>query len=467
LLEDRIGSAFSGKYKSLFLANQGAKPARLAALLDAVAEVYASIFSPDPIEYRAERGLLEQHEEMAVMIQDVVGTRVGPYFLPAFSGVGFSRNELRWSPRIRREDGLLRLVPGLGTRAVDRLADDYPVLIAPGQPGLRVNVTPDEVLRYSPKKIDVLNLETNAFETRDLGRLLQETGHAYPALRRLASRFDPDGMNRPLGPDTDFARDRLVFDFGGLLKDTAFVAQMQSLLRILADTFGTPVDVEFASDGSHLYLLQCRPQSHSAEDTPAPIPRDVPVERVVFSAHRHVSNGRIPDITHIAYVDPDAYTRIDDLQRLREVGRAVGIVNRTLPKRRFILMGPGRWGSRGDVKLGVSVTYADISNAAVLIEIARQRGGYVPDLSFGTHFFQDLVESSIRYLPLYPDDPGVAFNEAFLTGAPNVLPRLLPELASLADTIHVIDVPQVTGGQVLRIAMNADLDEALAFLAPP
>jgi hypothetical protein len=242
---------------------------------------------------------------------------------------------------------------------------------------------------------------------------------------------------------------------------------MQSLLRILADTFGTPVDVEFASDGSHLYLLQCRPQSHSAEDTPAPIPRDVPVERVVFSAHRHVSNGRIPDITHIAYVDPDAYTRIDDLQRLREVGRAVGIVNRTLPKRRFILMGPGRWGSRGDVKLGVSVTYADISNAAVLIEIARQRGGYVPDLSFGTHFFQDLVESSIRYLPLYPDDPGVAFNEAFLTGAPNVLPRLLPELASLADTIHVIDVPQVTGGQVLRIAMNADLDEALAFLAPP
>ena len=75
------------------------------------------------------------------MIQEVVGTQVGDYFLPAFAGVAFSHNEFRWSPRIRREDGLIRLVPGLGTRAVDRVSDDYPVLIAPGSPNLRVNVT--------------------------------------------------------------------------------------------------------------------------------------------------------------------------------------------------------------------------------------------------------------------------------------------------------------------------------------
>jgi len=164
LLEDRAGSAFSGKYKSLFLANVGTKSERLEALRDAIAEVYASIFNPDPIEYRAERGLLDLHEEMGIMIQEVVGTRAGRYFLPAFAGVAFSNNEFRWSPRIKREDGLLRLVPGLGTRAVDRLSDDYPILIAPGQPGLRVNVTPDEVIRYSPSKIDVINLETRQFE---------------------------------------------------------------------------------------------------------------------------------------------------------------------------------------------------------------------------------------------------------------------------------------------------------------
>jgi len=466
LLEDRIGSAFSGKYKSLFLANQGSKPARLAAVLDAVAEVYASVFGPDPIEYRAERGLLDQHEEMAVMIQEVVGTRVGRYFLPAFSGVGFSNNDLRWSPRIRREDGLLRLVPGLGTRAVDRLADDYPILVAPGQPGLRVNVTPEEVMRYSPKKIDVINLEANSFETVEIDRLLKEAGHEYPGLRQLVSLIDRDGIRRP-GAALDLEEKGFLFTFDGLVTDAAFVTQMRSLLKLLSDSLGTPVDIEFASDGSHLYLLQCRPQGYAEQDAPSPIPRDIPEAQLLFSAHRYVSNGKVPDLTHIVYVDPDAYSRIEDPGRLRDVGRAVGTLNKVLPKRQFVLMGPGRWGSRGDVRLGVSVSYADISNAAVLIEIARKRGHYVPDLSFGTHFFQDLVESSIRYLPLYPDDPGVVFNETFLSGGTNTLPRLAPEFSHLADTLRVIDVPQATGGQVLRLLQNADLDEAVGFLAAP
>ncbi len=152
LLEDSSGAAFSGKYRSLFIANQGTKQERLDALMDAIAEVYASIVGPDPIEYRGERGLLDINEEMGIMIQEVVGTRVGQYFFPAVAGVAFSRNEFRWSPRIRREDGLIRMVPGLGTRAVDRVSDDYPVLVAPGQPGLRVNVAPEEIVYYSPKK---------------------------------------------------------------------------------------------------------------------------------------------------------------------------------------------------------------------------------------------------------------------------------------------------------------------------
>ena len=199
LLEDRIGSAFSGKYKSLFLANQGTKSERLSALMDAIAEVYASIFGPDPIEYRAERGLLDVHEEMGIMIQEVVGTRVGQYFLPAFAGVAFSNNEFRWSARIKREDGLVRLVPGLGTRAVDRVGDDYPVLVAPGQPGLRVNVTPDEVVRYSPRKIDVINLETRRFETVDLDGPPRGVRPGVPgrAADRLARGRQRDPPPRP------------------------------------------------------------------------------------------------------------------------------------------------------------------------------------------------------------------------------------------------------------------------------
>jgi hypothetical protein len=198
-----------------------------------------------------------------------------------------------------------------------------------------------------------------------------------------------------------------------------------------------------------------------------PIPRDLPESQVLFSANRYVSNGSVSGITHIVYVDPEAYAGLGELAELRDVGRAVGRLNKILPKRQFVLMGPGRWGSRGDIKLGVSVSYSDINNTAVLIEVARKRGNYVPDLSFGTHFFQDLVESGIRYLPLYPDDPGVTFRETFFKGGENVLPRLLPEFAHLQGVLRVIDVPQATGGLVLRVLMNAELEEAVGVLAPP
>jgi hypothetical protein len=145
----------------------------------------------------------------------------------------------------------------------------------------------------------------------------------------------------------------------------------------------------------------------------------------------------------------------------------VGALNGLLRKRSFVLIGPGRWGSRGDLKLGVSVTYADINNTAMLVEVARRRGDYVPDLSFGTHFFQDLVEAGIRYLPLYPDDPGVVFREDFLLSAPNRLAELLPDHAPLEHCVRVIDVPAAAHGRVLRIYQNADLDHALAVLEEP
>jgi hypothetical protein len=467
LLEDRAGAAFSGKYKSLFLANRGTKAERLAALLDAISEVYASVFSPDPIQYRAERGLLVHHEEMGIMIQEVVGGRMGPYHAPAFSGVAFSVNELRWSPRIRREDGLLRLVPGLGTRAVDRLSDDYPVLVAPGQPGLRVNVTPEEIAYYSPRKVDVINLETNAFETVDRRAFLHEAATTLDILPQLVSAFDGETLRRVAPLTVDASRDQLIFTFDGLFRSGSFLSRARALLKLLSDAFGTPVDLEFAVDSRGLSLLQCRPQSYGPETTPPPLPRDVPSERILFSANRHVPNGRLSNLTHVVFVDPDAYARIATLEELRRVGRAVARLNQLLPKRRFALIGPGRWGSRGDIRLGVSVTYADVNNTALLVEVARARGGYAPDPSFGTHFFQDLVEADIRYLPLYPDSEGVVFNWSFFKASTNVLAELLPEHADLAEVLFVIDVPRASGGQVLEVLMNAELDEAVGILVPP
>ena len=146
------------------------------------------------------------------------------------------------------------------------------------------------------------------------------------------------------------------------------------------------------------------------------------------------------------------------------MGRAVGRLNKLLPKRQFVLIGPGRWGSRGDIKLGVRVTYSDINNSAMLMEVAARRGSYVPELSFGTHFFQDLVESDIRYLPLFPGEPDVVFNVPFLRSAPNLLADLVPEYAHLARALKVIDVRAATGGSILRVFMNAETEEALGMI---
>ena len=466
LLEDSLGSAFSGKYKSLFVANQGSKHERLEALLDAIAEVYASTIGPDPIEYRIERGLIDFHEEMGIMIQEVIGQKAGKYFMPAFAGVAFSNNEFRWSPRINKEDGLIRLVPGLGTRAVDRLGDDYPVLIAPGQPGLRANVSPDEIIRYSPQKADVINLEKNTFETVELRTLFKEVGNAYPGIEKLTSVIEHGNLTNP-GFNTDFQEADLAVTFEGLFNNTPFLQQMNVLIKELQNKLATPVDIEFAHNGKDFYLLQCRPQSYSRQSAPANIPASIPKERFIFSADRYVTNGIVDNIEYVVYVVPEKYSDIQELSRLKEIGRVIGKLNKVLPKKRFILMGPGRWGSRGDIKLGVNVTYSDINNTAILIEIARKKGNYVPDLSFGTHFFQDLVEADIRYLPLYPDEPEVVFNDTFLNNSPNELSRLLPEFEHLNSEIRVIHVPAVTRGLTLKILMNADRNKAAAILTPP
>ncbi len=467
LLEDQVGAAFSGKYKSLFLANIGTKKERLNALMDVIAEVYASTFSPDPIEYRAERGLLDFHEEMGIMIQQVVGQKVGDYFFPSFAGVAFSNNEFRWSPRIKREDGLLRMVPGLGTRAVDRLSDDYPLLIAPGQPNLRVNITVDEIIKYSPAKIDLINLKTGEFQTKEIKEVFEEVGDLYPKLNNIISLIKDNHVITPLGYGIEKSNSDVVITFDGLIKNTNFIKQIKSILNLLQEKTKAPVDIEFAYDGKDFYLLQCRPQSRTREIAPDPIPRDVSRESILFTANKYISNGKVPEVTHIVYVDPQKYNEIESKSELLSVGKAVGKLNNILPKRQFILMGPGRWGSRGDIKLGVNVTYSDINNTSMLIEIARKKGNYTPDLSFGTHFFQDLVEASIRYLPLYPDDQDVIFNELFLKRSKNIFADLVPEYSHLKDVINVIDVPATKNGMILRILVNADFDEALAMFATP
>lgn len=464
LLEDQMGSSFSGKYKSLFLANTGSKNERLKNLVDGILEVYASLFSPDSIQYRKEHNLLDCNEQMGVMIQEVVGCSVGPYYFPLLSGVAFNNNELLWSPRIKRGDGLVRMVMGLGTRAVDRVGDDFPILVSPGQPNLKINQLPQEVQRYSPRMIDVIDLEKKRFLTMPINRLIKDYGDIIPQIENLASVYKNELIKDFNRITTDFKTDDFVITFKGIIERTPFVKQIQTVLLLLKEKLGYAVDIEFAYDGTNLYVLQCRPQSMGRDNKPAAIPDNIPAKSKVFSANRYITNGRVAGIKTLIYIDPVEYAKIESYEALKKVGTAVSELNRMMPKKSFILLGPGRWGSRGDIKLGVSVSYSDINNTAMLIEIANKQSEFQPELSFGTHFFQDLVEENIKYLPLYPEEKENIFNYSFFNQNKNALRDILPSFADLEDVIKVINIDDNYTGKELVVLMNADLDTAVAFI---
>ncbi len=466
LLEDNFGAAFSGKYKSLFLPNTGSEKERLSDLKNAIAEIYASTFCADPIEYRRERGLLNFSEEMGIMVQQVVGTKVGDYYLPTYGGVAFSKNEFRWSPRIGRDDGIVRLVPGLATRAVDRVGDDYPILASPNRPGLKVNSTVEERVKYSPRYMDVINLEEERLETVDAVQFFKEHSDEYPGLEKVVSLYKNGDLKTPSGLILHPEKEDMVVTFSKLFDKTDFLKKINKILNVLEEKIGYPVDVEFASDGEKLYIVQCRPQSQTLDQERVKIPRDVKDKRKLFSANRYVTTGKIENIEYIVYVVPEEYTSLESRERMQNVARLVGELNKKLPKERFVLMGPGRWGSRGDIKLGVPVKYREIHRTALLVEVAKERGGYEPELSFGTHFFQDLVESGIKYLPLYPEEEHNIWKEEMFFRSENKLTEFLPSYEDFEDVVRVIDVGDISKGGTLTVTMDGEANRALAYLEP-
>lgn len=467
LLEDRSQSAFSGKYKSLYLSNQGTKQERLDALIDAVLEVYSSQYNPDSFQYREHRNLLHFSEKMGILIQEVVGTKVGPYYMPLFAGVAFSENPLCWSTRIKREDGLVRMVMGLGTRAVDRVNNDYPLLFSPKNPGFKINQIPEDIKHYSPKYIDLMNLETKAFETVETDEFLKTWGNEVPQLHRLVSVYHDNYIQKKNFMELSPKKDDMVVTFDGVLYDTDFATQITHMFNVLKEKMGVDVDLEFAYDGQNLILLQCRTLNKDFHNEAATIPKHILNADTLFTANRFVANGKFDNIRYIVYVDGDEYNRLENKSDLLAVGEAVGKLNMCLPHRKYILIGPGRWGSRGDIQLGVRVTYADICNTAILIEVAKKKQSYIPEVSFGTHFFQDLVESNISYIPLYPDQEDMIFKEHFFKNRPNHLSALLPQYESLSNVLHVIDLADCHIKKSLSVYMNADLNKAVAFLTKP
>jgi len=468
LLEDNFGFSFAGKYDSFFCPNQSTLEKNLAALTNAISQVYASVLSPDALLYRQQMELVDYDERMAILIQKVQGHRYHDYFLPTLAGVGFSHNPFRWNRKIRPEDGLLRMVWGLGTRAVDRVGSDYPRMAPLSHPQLRPEVEAKQIRKYSQRLVDLIDLQANEFKTLPVADVLRS---GYPGIQLLASVDKGDYLQSIYAPGA-LGQERLVLTFDELLKNRRFVTLMRTVLQKLERRYGRPVDVEFTVEITKdrpanfiLHLLQCRPLSRQEWGENMRIPTDVSSKDVVFLARRMVPSGRVSRIRYVVYVDPAQYARASDYETRFELARVVGRLNKRLEDECFILMGPGRWGT-SNVELGLKVTYADIYNARALIEIAQSRDDDTLEVSYGTHFFQDLVETNIYPLPLYPNAPDTVFNHAFFDDAPNALGELLPSDAQHASFIKVIDVPAVTEGRYLELVMDAEQDEALAYFGP-
>lgn len=465
LLEDSFGTSFAGKYESYFCANQASIEENLEQLTLAIHRVYASVYNPNVLMYRRRMGLTDYDERMAVLIQEVQGRRIGKFYLPDAAGVALSRNQFRWSPRIDRRAGFLRLVWGLGTRAVDQVGGDYPRLVALSHPDLQPDTDPRDIQKFSQRFVDLIDIENNAFTTRPVQDVIStNTPHLRYLAQHQVSGSLEDFVSLPLQLDPD----DVVLTFDGLLRRTAFPDLVQTMLNQLESAYKGPVDTELAmlleaQDGSllpTLSLLQCRPQAHLRAET-AQLPENVPAHLRLFVTHRMVPDGKIAAVRYVVYVRPEVYGDIEPTTRKRDVARLVGRVNECLKDERFILLGPGRWGSNNP-DLGIPVTYSDIYNTLALVEIADNENA--PEPSYGTHFFQDLVEAQIYPLALALDDQDTEFNVSLLEEARNMLPDLLPNDAQWKSVVQIVDIAKVASQTRLQIMMDGDAGKAIAFL---
>ncbi|MDF0750916.1 PEP/pyruvate-binding domain-containing protein [Marinobacter sp. 71-i] len=402
LQEDGFGNAFAGKYESVFLINQGAPEQRLAALENAIRQVYASSMSEDALHYRKQRGLDQREEPMALLIQRVNGRFHGRYYLPDAAGVGVSRNTFAWDSTMDPQAGMVRLVMGLGTRAVDRIEGDHACVMALDQPTRQPFRNQDESYRYSQHLVDLLDLQDGTLDTRPLSQLLESTAdlpmeHLAEVDRAATTRAEQIGLKSPVW--------RLTFR--PLVQKGAFIARLSSLLQTLETGYRHPVDVEFTlhldEQGDPSFnLVQCRPLATVGESGPVSIPDYLPDDKLLFRTDGHFMGGNINlTIQRVIRVDASIYAGLNTSQRY-EVARLVGeqVRSTNIPT---LLIGPGRWGT-GSPELGVPVRFSDIAGVAALVEVSEKAGQMVPDLSYGSHFFQDLVETGIAYAALFPEN---------------------------------------------------------------
>lgn len=467
LLEDNYGNSFSGKYESVFLANQGAPQERLEAFMNAVRTVYASSLSEEALRYRLDHGLLERDEQMALLIQRVSGDLYGPAFFPHVAGVGFSFNPFVWSREIDPHAGMLRLVFGLGTRAVDRTDDDYTRLVALNAPSLRPDMGPEGDREFTQRKVDLLDLSANQFGSRDFEDVARElpkdVRKLFLAPNDDDSELPPSAEDRPAPLD-------LCFDH--ILTGTEFVPVMRDLCRILGEAYSHAVDIEFTAnftpDGRfRVNLVQCRPFQVRirGEASRVQLPERLDPHRLLLqSAGPIVGHSVATAVDWLVYVVPSVYATLTTSQKY-SVARSLGRLFQTdaFAERPVILLaGPGRW-CTSMPWLGVPASFPEISKVSIVCEIAAMHDGLVPEVSLGTHFFNDLVERDMLYLAVTPGKTGHVLNEDLVLKQPNQLTQLLPSAGDLEPALRVLRTNPVAAGGTLLLHVDSMQQKAVCF----
>jgi len=453
LLEDAFGNAFAGKYESIFCVNQGSPEQRYADFEEAVRTVYASTMSEDALTYRLQRGLDQQDEQMALLVQRVSGSYRNGYFFPDLAGVGMSYNAFVWKSDLDPNAGMLRLVFGLGTRAVNRVEDDYPRIIALDEPLVRPVSGMEDIRKYSQHHVDLLDSKQNILRTISFQQLLNEK----PDIRLDLVAVRDHQLARQTRQQGKRSAEYWLLTFEKLLTETSFIQIMQNILKTLESHYQYPVDIEFTVNFTRdqkplINLLQCRPLQTRGQQGQVEIPAQIDSEKILFTCEGHFMGGSIcQNIKKVIYVDPKAYIDLP-LSGKYDIARLVGELNRhimTKDAEPTILFGPGRWGTTTP-SLGVPVSFYEINKIAVLAEIAYEGGNLMPELSFGTHFFQDLVEGDIFYVALFPEKSGTVFNRAKLNEMPNRLTEVLPGSSKYANVVRLYELRD----RKLRIASD-------------
>ncbi|MBN1794179.1 MAG: PEP/pyruvate-binding domain-containing protein [Candidatus Omnitrophica bacterium] len=462
LLEDGFGNAFAGKYESVFLANQGNPERRYKEFAAAVKKIYASTMSENALVYRKKRGLDKMDEQMALLVQRVSGSHNGNYFFPDLAGVGVSHNIYMWNESMDPKTGMLRLVFGLGTRAVDRVEGDYPRMVALDNPLQRPYAQKSDLRKFSQHKVDVINIQDNEFQVIPFEELIRQK--AYEDIHRVAIKDDEAiGMMSRSGRED---REYWILTLDKVFKDDAFAEAFTNILRTLEDSYNYPVEIEFTvnftgQDTFKINVLQCRPLQARGHRPRVEMPKDVKKEDTLFESYGYFLGGNVlQEIKRVIYVDPEEYIRLI-LPDKYEIARIVGRLNASIEDREkmpTLLMGPGRWGTTTP-SLGVPVSFSEINNVAALAEIAFPAGNLMPELSFGTHFFQDLVETNIFYVALFPDKEDVIYDNSLFKKELNLLPEFLPQSIRYQNVVGMYDV----GTKGLKIISDVISQKIICF----